>query len=58
MEEVEQHSALALGAPRILLRQHHIHEATGASHQHHRVLLMALQVAELILLVVRLRRDA
>lgn len=54
---VEQNGAFAFGASGILLRQHHIHEASGAPHQHHGCRLRARDVSG-GLVQVPLRRHA
>ena len=41
VEEVEEYGALTLGALGIILREHDVHEASGASRQHHRRRLRA-----------------
>jgi hypothetical protein len=35
LEEVKEHRALALRAPRIILREHDVDEAAGAGGEHH-----------------------
>lgn len=58
VDDVEQNRALAFGAPGILPRQHDIHEAAGASHQHHRCRFRARRVPEVLILLVHLQRHA
>lgn len=53
----EQNGAFAFGASGILLCQHHIHEASGAPHQHHGCRLRARGVSG-GLVQVPLRRHA
>lgn len=35
MHEIKQNSALAFGAFGIIFKQHHIHQAARAAHEHH-----------------------
>jgi len=50
MEEIKQPCTLAFGAFRVILREHHIHEAPWASHKHHWCSLRATRVSESVIL--------
>lgn len=56
IEKIKQNGALALGAFRIILREHHVHEAARATYKHHGGSFRAVRVSGVVLLV-ELRGD-
>lgn len=51
LQEVKEHGALALGAPRVILREHDVDEAARAGGKHHRRCLGAVGPLQAVLVL-------